>query len=137
MKASKWGQVRLSKSVSVYAPKPVAQEIRRLINKAGEKVSVGFPPRSKENREPTSSLRVREKQYAGDFFQMSRELLTDPDYVLADDSVKARAFNNLAQYLRERTRKNVADLTANDIIQRAANAAARKQEREIYQGVLR
>jgi hypothetical protein len=120
-------------NISSYAPQPVAREISRL-NSAGEKVTVAFPRALGEKetgkrgyREPTSQLRGRERQFAEAFSIQSKELIAHPDYLDADDAVKARAINNLAKYLRTRTRKELAEREITNIIDAARRGVERKQ----------
>jgi hypothetical protein len=122
-------------NVSIYSPAPVAREISRL-NNAGEKVAVTLPRALGEKetgrkgyREPTTLLRGRERQFAEAFASQSKELINHPDYLDADDAVKASAINGLARYLRSQTRKELDDRDIQNIIDAAARGVERKQLR--------
>jgi hypothetical protein len=121
--------VRASKLISpagftTYEPSPIAREADRL-QQAGFNVSLGMPKR--QLFEPTSGLREREAQFAGDFADAAKRLIDHPRYEEASDAVKAAAINNLVKYLRDSTNREMPERTLENIIRNAARGVATRR----------
>jgi transglycosylase-like protein with SLT domain len=96
-----------------YKADSVIQELTRLQDaNPDEKLSISMPKRlgEKETKkegysEPTSLLREREFQYAGQFKEKAQELINSPRYARWTDEQKAAELNTLFKNLREQTYK--------------------------------
>jgi hypothetical protein len=121
-------------NVSTYMPSPVAQEISRL-NRAGEKVDIALPRATTDKKtkapESTSSLRGRERRFAEAFSKMSREMIDDPFYKDADNTMKAAAFAGLRRYLLDLEKGKTEEKTIEEIVEAAIETVESRREEEM------
>lgn len=120
-------------NVSTFTPRAVAQEISRL-NRSGQKVSVSFPAPATDKktgqREPTSSLRVRERRFAETFSKLSQEMIADQLYKDSDNETKAAAFEGLKRYIRGMDKEDAEEKGIDEIIEAAISTVEKRREKE-------
>lgn len=111
---------------TTYEPSDIAREAARLTD-AGYKVA--FTPPKREKGERTSILRRREERFAETFADGAAKLIGHPNYMFADDEMKAEAINDLAKRLRLQTRKALPPALLEDIIERAQTRVLNRESK--------